>query len=312
MAKNGQHLQREVSHLKGKIHQLSERLQALEAQNEELHNIILRLQDSYQRLIDKVEDIQKGVMEGYFPENFVKASFLERLFQASDFVVKEPFNVPPAPKNFIITAKLIGRWINNLSVQDLLSVFKRAVCGGDTHFEFSMAAYTPGAISAVNQLLVYLDRIGLIKWYDYNKKYRILRGEVEKEHHEGINFVTGKWLEIWMYEYFYPKLKELYPMKQIRLFRNVRIQHRSSGKEYELDGVLWLDGDIYWLEYTTGDYTKDLKKMQELYPMLPFKKSILVLATVDQSMAQSIEIQHDIYVLRVENFAYDIQRIVES
>ncbi len=310
MAKNGHHLHKEVSHLKGKLHLLSERLEELEAQNKELHIIIRQLQDSYRTLHDKVEDIQKGVVENYFPDNFVKASFLEKIFRGSGFKIKEPFNVPPPPKNFIITAKLIGKWITNLSVQDLLSAFKRAVCGGDTHFELYLESYTPEAISAVNQLLVYFDRIGLIKWYHYNKKYRILRGEVNKEHHEGINFITGKWLEIWLYEYFIHKLREIFPVKQIRLFQNVRIQHQSSGKDYELDGILWLDGDIYWIECTTGDYAKDLKKMQELCALLPFKKCILVLDNVDQSIAQAIEVQHDIYVLRVENYAYDIRRIV--
>ena len=206
---------------------------------------------------------------------------------------------------FMQLAKYMGS--NYASIRDLMERIKFSMSNGN-RFTFPIKSYPQHSISAMCQLCTRLYAISFLRNYTYKKSPNCIIEATPNRVPVAINFLTGKWFEIYIYQVIDKKLKELIAEDIIKesdidIFRNVQIQI-ENGNYFEMDILVRIGEEYYWIECKTAKYQDHIYKYNKFAKQHGFdvKKTFLVILEVPDEVAHGLNDIYDIKICNRDSF----------
>ena len=256
--------------------------------------------------ICKVSEKKSNIEDEYKEKNTIES--LDRL---TEFLEQKKIIINNIEKDecntiFLQLAKYMGN--NYYLIRDLMERIKCSISNG-TRFIFPIKSYSQQSISAMCQLCTRLYDISFLRNYTYKKSPNYIIEATPNRVPMAINFLTGKWFEIYVYQIIDKKLKELITedfieVDDIDIFRNVQIQI-ENGNYFEMDILVRIGEEYYWIECKTAKYQDHIHKYNEFAKHHGFdvKKTFLVILDIPEDVAAGLNDIYDIKVCTRNSFA---------
>ena len=139
---------------------------------------------------------------------------------------------------------------------DLLSEFyekvKRCVATGRGQ-RIDIDGYSQASRSAAVQFGTLLHRHGMLKDFYYHRSPKKQLRVIPTKDGEIGQFLTGGWLEIYVFAVLDKRLRASMPEGNFQLLANVKGM-LEDGREFEADLMAFVDGKFFWLECKTGNW----------------------------------------------------------
>ena len=188
-------------------------------------------------------------------------------------------------------------------IKGLLQEIKRTLNTGYS-FRMDLRDKKPEEITSITQLCTRLHEIAFLEEYRYNRSPRYtLFGRVNRIP-EAINFFTGGWLERYVKSAVIDIVKSLYEEDaDFSYVKNPQIV-LPDGKDFELDVLFRIKGDIFWFEAKTGDYQRYVSKYSKVAEVmgLDHDHAYMILTDITESGAQALESIFHMKVVRIDDF----------
>jgi len=185
-------------------------------------------------------------------------------------------------------------------------------------FQYSVKNSSQNAIMHMCQLCTRLHQSALLEEYNYTKSPTYLIKA--KPSNQGLvqSFFSGEWYEryiIIMIEKILSSLNIKYNTRTAySIFNNISIR-MSNGNQAELDIVVFIEEDLYWIECKSGNYQFHVAKYNSMIKDLDFsqERSHLVVADLPKEVISSINgIYSNINIHNTKAFLEVFEKYVEK
>lgn len=246
-----------------------------------LHNVLERIATSLERLAgNAASDIKAKNLptdeaaQSALPANFAEPARIIQYLAAHGFTVHRMPDHETLDPTLDTLAYLIGSQFR------LCGRMIRAMREGLPNrpdFSFELLGQSKEDIGNLINICTLLRGIDFLKQFGYKQIERKIYGTVSCAP-EAVRFISGVWLErcIRIYIHRFLNLDHAH----IELLRNAAVQ-RPDGRSFEMDTVLWVNDQPYWLEAKSAGYLPDtLARYREVAESLklPRDRCFLVLA----------------------------------
>jgi hypothetical protein len=104
-----------------------------------------------------------------------------------------------------------------------------------------------------------------------------------------INFITGGWLELYVRTVLLKALNEARPNAPFSLLENPQVT-LPAGEDFELDLLLEVGGDVWWIEMKTGGFQRHIAKYNRVSRLLrlPPSRCFMVLCEADAAVCSKL------------------------
>ncbi len=223
----------------------------------------------------KPEDLPPIPRDGDAPENprqtgerppVMARSFLEQ----RGFRITNHRDVAEEYRELLPIARFIANRFEE--VREFLDAFKRVQQNG-APFTLNVGDAPPLKISSISQLGHLALEAGLLAKFQYNRQRRTFFVQPSRNSY-GINFLTGKWLELYVW-HLASRHFDATTIAQSLFSVQVVL---PSGKDFEIDALLWVGERAIWIEAKTGEFADKLQKLGEVRKQLgiPQEDALLV------------------------------------
>ncbi len=126
-----------------------------------------------------------------------------------------------------------------------------------------------------------------------------------------INFIDGKWLELYTDYLLHKYISQFKIDTEVKRSVKIKLQ---NGTDHEIDIVFRLGNDLYLIECNTGDYQKDIGKLNKLQKLIKLPKTnFLLLSTVlYKDNAVELTKAHHFTSYNLDQFKEELPKIFSS
>lgn len=148
----------------------------------------------------------------------------------------------------------------------------------------------PAVVTTSVQLAKQLHDLALIEAYKYHRAPAYQLHLTPSRLPAAINFVVGGWLELYVRTVLHKVIRETRPDATFSTLENPQVT-LPSGEDFELDLLLEVDGEVWWIEMKSGGFQRHIAKYNRISKLLGLRpeRSFMVLcdASVEQCEALS-------------------------
>lgn len=179
-------------------------------------------------------------------------------------------------------------------------------------FMMSLKDEPQESISSICALANELYRIAFLEEYTYQKSPRFLLYARPNRIPKAINFFTGQWLERFVKESIIQLLERDFPSLSYHHLLNAQIV-LPNGKDFELDLLFQISGQIYWFEAKTGEYQKYVDKYSKVSQYLELDKShsFMILIDRDDCSTRALSDIFSLTVVSSDRFVEEFKKILQ-
>ncbi|MCS6776523.1 MAG: hypothetical protein RMJ43_01030 [Chloroherpetonaceae bacterium] len=211
--------------------------------------------------------------------------------------------VPPrnaADRTIDSLAQYVGD--NYHRVKDLLAKIKRTMQRGDTFVE-SLQERTQEDVTVNCQLCTRLHALAFLAEYKYEKSPKFLIRARSASLPAAQKFFSGQWLERFIALCVQRVLERRQLLADSALLANPQII-LPNGNDFELDLIVRVRDDFYWIEAKTGAYQDYVQKYSRFARILglDYVHSIMVLTDVSNECCDSLSSLFEMTVTNAESF----------
>lgn len=187
-------------------------------------------------------------------------------------------------------------------IKKLLDPIKRSMNTG-TYINLDLKNYGQEEVSSICHLGKSLHEIAYLTEYRYHKSPRFMLSCLPNRIPQAINFVNGKWLEIYIKLTLRKFLQQVRGLGTYSILMNPQIV-LPNGDVFELDALLQADDAFYWIEAKTGDYQNYVDRYSKMGNLLgiPEEHRFLVLAEMNQEKSADLTSLFGMNVTDIEGF----------
>lgn len=183
---------------------------------------------------------------------------------------------------------------------------------------FCIKNYTQESVSSMCQLCTLLYQLSFLQRYEYRKSPQFIINLLPNRMPIAINFLTGHWFEMYMYQVinniFISRQTEEKPISiELAIHRNIQIQ-LENGNYFELDLMVNIGDEFYWIECKTANYQEHIYKYSEFAKRyrFDFKKSFMVLLDEDDNLHSKLNGLYDIQIHSPKTFKEEFEIILDN
>lgn len=159
-------------------------------------------------------------------------------------------------------------------------------------------------ISAICQLAHNLYEIAFLEEFTYLRSPKYLLFATPNRIPVALNFFSGKWLEKFIKNQIVSLIKQVNPNLKFSYISNPQIELPNKD-DFELDFLLEVEGEIFWVEAKTGDYQRYVGKYSKTRKTLDLdaNHSFMILTDITESGAVALKGLFGMNVVKIEKFS---------
>lgn len=188
-------------------------------------------------------------------------------------------------------------------IKKLLDPIKRSVNTG-MFINLDLRNASQEEVSTLCHFGKALYDIAYLSEYRYLKSPRYMLSCLPNRIPQAINFVNGKWLEIYIKKIILKFVEQVPGVKSYSILANPQIV-LGNGDGFELDILLQIDDKYFWIEAKTGEYQNYVDRYSKMGAMLgiPEERRYLVLAEMNPGSASQLNTLFKMQVTDIEGFS---------
>ncbi len=197
-------------------------------------------------------------------------------------------------------------------VEEFLYGFKRNQESGGSFF-INLEDASPEKFASLSRLGQLAQEAGLLARFKHLKRDRVFVVQPNRSSYS-INFITGKWLELYVWDVVNRKILRQYPEGEIDGLFSAQIAF-PNGDEFEIDALLLVRDRPLWIEAKTGEFTEKIPRFSEIRKQLgvdPADAFLLAVQPLSESSRKAREKAAGMRILPLPEFEDALQtRVAE-
>jgi len=172
----------------------------------------------------------------------------------------------------------------------------------------NMKTFTDKEITYSCQLASKLFEIGYLDFYKYFKSPKFIMKFRVCNFQKALSFITGKWLEFYIGNLLEKELKK--QNISYSLLKNPVVD-LPWGRRFEMDLVLKVADEFFWLEIKSGQYKSYINKYKQIGQRLSIKpeNQYLVVAEETEDIVNQLSDYHEYNILNLEMFKRNLSEM---
>lgn len=219
----------------------------------------------------------------------------------------------PAPSPADATLDSLAEFLGGRyqALRPLLAKIKRTMQRGDM-FEERLAGRRQEDIASNCQFCHRLHEIALLAQYSYERAPKCVIRARPSTAPTAQNFFSGKWLERFVLREAVSLVRARWPGRDVAWLLNPQIA-LPNGDDFELDVVIRVGEDFYWIEAKTGAYQDYLSKYSRVSRILSLDRdhALVVLVDAEKETCDDLSALFGMTACSVEGFARTWAAVVE-
>lgn len=203
---------------------------------------------------------------------------------------------------------------NNSRLIPLLQALKSAQSNPGKKGSLSLAKLNSDIASSCISFCNMLHRYALLEECHLFKSSQVIRFKIPANG-DVINFITGKWLEIFVFNTVCALISNFEKMYDIQTEKYLNIQIMLSPLEqFELDIMFFINGVPVWIECKSGTYQNRLFKYKNLASKFDIRPEnmFLICSQISVAEAEKLTSLHKYRVINLDNFRQVISTAIAS
>jgi len=171
--------------------------------------------------------------------------------------------------------------------------------------------WTDKEISASCQFANMLFKCGILEKYLYFKSPRFEMVFKPSRIPKVINFLTGKWFELYITQFIEQNLR--ISGTDYTILTNPLVL-LPNGKNFEMDILLEINGKLIWMELKTGEYKSYLSKYSTIGKLLDIdpQNRFLILSEETEASCDSLSELYDMNIMNLDMLKKNIHSIIRT
>ncbi|MFM2248309.1 MAG: hypothetical protein RL071_4384 [Pseudomonadota bacterium] len=215
-----------------------------------------------------------------------RADVLRAYLERHQISIKKERAPAPIDETLLPIARLMGN--HHATVKPVIDALKRANTTGGP-YTIVLREQPPVVVTNCVQLAHQLHALALVEAFKYHKAPAYTLTLSPSRLPEAINFITGGWLELYVRGVVQRAVASARPGASHSLLENPQVS-LPTGEDFELDLLLEVEGEVWWIEAKSGAYQKHIAKYKRVGRMLglPAERCTLVLCEANAELCASL------------------------
>lgn len=195
-------------------------------------------------------------------------------------------------------------------IKKVYNLIKANLVSGNS-FKLDLKNATQEEITYSCQLCHSLHEIAFLSEYKYFKSPQYLLYARPNRIPTAINFLSGQWLERFVKLEIKNMINKLNSPVKFSYISNPQII-LPNGNNFELDLLVNIENEIFWIEAKTGDYQNHIEKYSKMSKImqLPDKHAFMVLPEISEQNCINLKKLFEMEVVNLQNFHSKFQEAI--